>query len=129
MKYLRFVINGHDEDSNKRQGIFQTLVDIREKGQLHGYEETIVSKHHEWFNENLERPTKLRRSSKPHALNKAISWYKDTAQEHISRMYELSHILEAHDVPVEVIHTERPGYIVYEDEHQVTAEAFPETGA
>jgi len=34
------------------------------------------------------------------------------------------YILEQHNVYVRVLKTDRPGYIVYEDEHQVVAEPF-----
>jgi len=42
-------------------------------------------------------------------------------------MYELVAILEAHGVGVEVIRTSRPGYVVYEDMHQVMAEPYADT--
>ncbi len=42
-------------------------------------------------------------------------------------MRVMAHILEAHGVHTEMIKTPRPGYIVYEDEFQVTAEPFGET--
>jgi hypothetical protein len=84
---------------------------------------------HAWFNGNLKKPSSLARSSKPGALKRAISWYKDTATEHITKMRELVVILEMHGVYVEVIQTERRGYIVYEDPFQVAAEPFNKTGA
>ena len=127
--FVRFVIHSKDEDSGKRQGIFQALVDVREEGLLYEYEVERVKEIHKWFNQNLNKPSSFTKSSKPHALNKAISWYKDTANEHISYMRELASILEGHGVAVDILKTERPGYIVYEDEHQVTAEPFGETGA
>lgn len=127
--YIRFVVHLKDEDSGRRQGIFQALVDAREAGLLYGYEVTRVTEIHKWFNENLEKPATLTRSPKPHALNKAISWYKDSAKEHILYMRELASILEGHGIAVELLQTDRPGYIVYEDEYQVTAEPFAETGA
>jgi len=34
-------------------------------------------------------------------------------------------ILENHDVKVEMLKTQRPGYLVYQDEFQVVAEPFP----
>jgi len=96
---------------------------------LYEYEIERVKEIHKWFNENLEKPSSFNRSSKPHALNKAISWYKDTAKEHIALMRELALILEGHGFDVLVLQTEKPGYIVYEDEHQITAEPYSETGA
>ena len=44
-------------------------------------------------------------------------------------MYELAHLLESNGLRVEVQRTRRPGYVVYEDAHQVTAEPYKETGA
>ena len=44
-------------------------------------------------------------------------------------MRELVAILEAHDIAVEMLQTERPGYVVYEDTYQIVAEAFSDTGA
>lgn len=127
--YIRFVVHLKDEDSGKRQGIFQTLVEVREARLLYDYEVERVKEIHKWFNNNLDKPSAFNRSSKPHALNKAISWYKDSAKEHIAHMRELGTILEGHGIEVLMLQTERPGYIVYEDKHQITAEPFPETGA
>lgn len=127
--YIRFVVTNLDEDSGRRQGVFQALVDAREDGKLYEYEIERLKEIHAWFNENLEKPAAFSRSSRPHAMNKAISWFKDSAAEHIARMRELVSILEAHGVAVDIIRTERPGYVVYEDEYQVTAEPFYETRA
>jgi len=127
--YIRFVVHIKDEDSGKRQEIFQTLVAVRDEGLLYEYEVERVKEIHKWFNENLVKPSSFNRSSKPHALNKAISWFKDSAKEQIAYMRELATILEEHGIEVIVLQTERPGYIVYEDEHQITAEPFAETSA
>ena len=127
--YIRFVVHVKDEDSGKRQGIFQTLVVVREEGLLYNYEVERVKEIHQWFNENLAKPNSFNRSSNPHALNKAISWFKDSAKEQIAYMRELVTILEGHGIEVMVLQTERPGYIVYEDRHQVTTEPFTETSA
>ncbi len=64
-----------------------------------------------------------------HALRKrkAISWFKDTATEHLRRIRDVCAILEHHDVRVRMITTDRPGYILYEDEFQVAAEPFADT--
>jgi hypothetical protein len=36
-------------------------------------------------------------------------------------------ILENHDVWIEMLKTERPGYVVYKDEFQVVAEPFADS--
>ena len=38
-------------------------------------------------------------------------------------------ILEKHGIVVEMLETERPGYVVYEDDVQVVAEPFSDTRA
>ena len=127
--YIRFVVTNKDLGSGKRQGIFQALAEARDDGLLYQYEIDQAKEIHQWFNENLDKPSSFTRSSKPHALKVAISWYKDSAVEHIKHMREIALILESHGIHVDVIQTERPGYIVYEDEFQVTAEPFNETEA
>ncbi|HZS57690.1 MAG TPA: hypothetical protein VFA43_00370 [Gemmatimonadaceae bacterium] len=42
-------------------------------------------------------------------------------------MRQLVTLLEHKDVAVEELRTDKPGYIVYEDEHQVAAVPFSET--
>lgn len=127
--YIRFVIADKDSDSGRRQGVFQALVEASDTGLLYDYEEEQKKSLFQWFNENLKEPISLRRSSKFHTKNKAISWFKDTAIDHIARMRELIAILEAHDIEVQMLQTERPGYITYEDRYQIVAEAFNDTGA
>ena len=50
--------------------------------------------------------------------------FRDTAQEHIARIREMVAILESHGVSVRMLKTDRVGYVVYEDEHQVVASHF-----
>ena len=42
-------------------------------------------------------------------------------------MYEVTYLLRAHGINVEILSTERPGYVVYEDQFQIVAEPFKET--
>jgi hypothetical protein len=108
--FVRFVIQRNDEDSGRRQGLFQAYDDI-----------------YEWFRKNLRTPRSFTRSTKPHAKKVALSWFKDGATEHIRNMRAIAGILDTHGIQVEVLHTERPGYVVYEDTYQVAAEPFSET--
>jgi hypothetical protein len=125
--YLRFVIHRNDEDSGRRLGLFQALSDLEHAGSLLAHEQIVWDDTYEWFRKHLRKPRSFTRSSKPHAKKVAISWFKDSASEHIANMYVLVQVLEAHDLTVDVIRTERPGYIVYEDQHQVVAEPFGTT--
>lgn len=125
--FVRFVIHENHEDSGRRQGIFQAVFDLEHAGVLLQHEQQQYDEIYEWFRFNLKKPKSFSRSSKPHAKNVALSWYKDSAVEHIAKTQGLVEILRAHGVAVDLLRTDRPGYIVYEDSYQVAAEPFRET--
>jgi hypothetical protein len=125
--FMRFVIHKNDEDSGRRQGLFQAMSELRDVGTLDSHEQERYEEIYDWFRKHLKKPRSFTRSSKPHAKNVALSWFRDDATEHISRMREIVGILDAHDIAVDVLHTTRPGYVVYEDKYQVAAEPFSET--
>lgn len=85
----------------------------------------------EWFGEHLKKPTRFTASKPPfyRKKNKAISWFKDSAHEHLARIRELIAILEHHGISVRMLKSNRVGYIVYEDEFQIVAEPFADTRA
>ena len=72
-------------------------------------------------------PSRFSLSARPHAKAQALSWFRDSAAEHIRQIREYQQILEIYGVSVEALRTARPGYIVYEDEHQVVAYPFADT--
>jgi len=124
--FVRFVILTPDSASGHRQGLFQAMSDLNRSGALSVNDQLAWDELKEWFNRNLDR---LARASRAHARNAALSWFRSDAAEHISRMRQIAAILEAHDRQVEMIRSDRLGYVVYEDEHQVAAEPFRDTGA
>ncbi|PYT55519.1 MAG: hypothetical protein DMG43_02880 [Acidobacteria bacterium] len=127
--YLRFVIGDIDEDSQVELGVFHAVNNLREEGKLYPYEEEQHDLIRQWFNENLEKPTRFTASKPPfyRKKNKAISWFKDSANEHLAQVRSLVAILQNHGVPVGMLTTERIGYVVYEDEYQIVAEPFSDT--
>jgi hypothetical protein len=56
--------------------------------------------------------------------NKRISWFKDSAEEHRSRVRDLVAILRNHRLIVHRLKTDRVGYVVYEYKYQIMAESF-----
>jgi len=122
--YIRFVIRQNDEVSQQTQGIFQAVEDLRFEGRLSPEERRTADRVFRWFNKNLPIPKRFSRSRKRSAQAKAISWFKPTVHKFIGRMQDLASILYAHDVPIKILKTKRPGYIVYEDEYQVLAMRF-----
>jgi hypothetical protein len=124
--YLRFVVPDIDEDSDMELGVFHAVRNLREEGKLYRYEEERHDLIRQWFNENLEKPTRFTASKPPfyRKPNKAISWFKDSANEHLNYVRELVAILQNHGVIVQLLKTDSVGYVVYEDEYQIVAEPF-----
>ena len=124
--YLRFVVADIDDDSERSLGVFHAARYLRDAGQLHAYEEDLHDMGRWWFNENLERPTRFTAAKAPfyRKKNRALSWFKDTAVEHLSHVRELVAILGNHGVQVRTLKAKRVGYVVYEDEYQIVAEPF-----
>jgi len=121
-KYVRFVVLEIHPYSGQQVGVFHAVRYLRDDGILSPEEHARARELMEWFNDNMELPSRFSRSNKHGAQTKAISWFKPTAGEHISRMWELCQILEGHG------RASRPGYVVYEDDVQVTAETFSGSG-
>ena len=126
--YLRFVVAEIHEDSQRELGVFQAVANLREEGKLLHHEEEQHNLIRSWFNENLEKPTRFTNSKPPYYRkpNKAISWFKDTAKDHLSQIRGLIAILQSHGIQVEILKADRVGYVVYEDEFQIVAEPFRE---
>lgn len=125
--FIRFVIGSLDEDSGRRQGLFQAGETIALSGQMAADDLKYLEVLNAWFKTHLPVPTRFAVSSKPHAKAQALSWFRDTAVEHIERMREYQRVLEEYGLQVSMLRTKRPGYIVFEDQHQVVAYPFADT--
>jgi hypothetical protein len=128
--FIRFVVDEKDEESLVPLGVFHALGRLQDIGVLDEAESVLAKQHYQWFKDNLKTPTKFTRSKSKapyRKKRKAISWFKDTAAEHLRRLHDINVILEQHDVRVRMITTNRPGYILYEDDFQVAAEPFADT--
>ena len=122
--YIRLTTTNISTTSHAELGLFQVIISLRAAGRLSDNEQRIVNETLIWFDLNLPEPQRLARSRRPHAENKAIGWFKDTATDMLQRMEEFANILREHDFQVNRYTTDRPGYIVYEDEYQIAAEPF-----
>lgn len=120
--FVRFVVSDRHEQSGELRGLFSALYRLQREGQLSTSETQWFEEIEAWFNKHLRAPDRL--SSKPSAPKTAITWLKASANEHVRRMRELVTLLAHKDVLVEELKTDRPGYILYEDEYQVAAVPF-----
>jgi hypothetical protein len=119
-EYIRFVVGHKDEDSHVERGVFQAAALALEWGQITGGDADELYDVKAWFNENLEKPASFGRGK--HSLG--ICWFKLNAEEHISRIWKMVRILERNGIYVKKVKTNKPGYMVYEDEWQIVAEPF-----
>jgi hypothetical protein len=127
--YIRFITGEIHDDTSFELGVFQAAYRLRRKGHLPKYEETRLTELLDWFSTNLKKPVRFTTSKPPYyrKQNRAISWFKDSATEHISKLREVASIISRHDVHTEMIQTDRPGYVVYEDDYQIIAEPFSDS--
>lgn len=123
--YLRFVVEQIDERTGKYAGIFTLAYYLRDEKRLTISEEHLVSELISWYKKNLPIPcTFSRKKNDSHKNTHGLSWFKHDSKEAINKMWELKAVLENHGFNIEVLKTERPGYVVYEDEYQIVAEPF-----
>lgn len=128
--YLRFVMQKPISNSGVREGIFASAYDLKRAGRLSSADDHHLTQLLEWFEQNLAIPTRLNRTrSKGYyrRATKGIAWFKSSATTHLGRIHELAELLDRYDVRSEIVKSERPGYIVYEDDAQIIAEPFRDT--
>jgi hypothetical protein len=119
-QYIRFVVGRKDEDSHVELGIFQAAAQALEWQQITGSDAENLNEIRAWFNDSLEKPSSFGRDK----LSLGISWFKTGSKEHVARIWEMVRILERNGIYVKKIRTDKPGYVVYEDEWQLVAEPF-----
>ncbi len=117
--YIRFVVGTNREEPKHQAGVVASARILKEGGQLPDYEVEHVEEIFSWLNTHLPCPPFSGKKWSPDA----ISWFKSSAQDMISKFRELIAILEEHDHPVEMLRTDHPGMILYEDDFQVVAQS------
>jgi len=124
---LRFVLQRSHPDTGVEEGVFGAAYELRDGTVISASDRLSLEGLLAWFRANLAVPQRFNSSkSKGYYRRKAagISWLKPTAGEHIAQMRALVAILEGNGYRVSQITTDRPGYVVFEDDHQVVAEPF-----
>ena len=122
--FVRFVVSYQDSQSQQPKGIFQACRDLRDADHLDAATEAWADQIFAWFGAHLPRPDRLAWSSRANAPERGISWFRSSATDHVLRARELASLLELCGLQVELLRTDRPGYILYEDEWQVVAMPF-----
>jgi hypothetical protein len=124
---LRFVTDSRHPPYGHRSGLFQVAYAIWREHRLPELKRAELRALLDWFNDHLEAPERFAASRRPHAKGTAISWVRASAHEHVSRIRRVAALVEGAGMAVHELRTKRPGYIVYEDTHQVVALPFADT--
>jgi len=125
MRLLRFVISDRDWRTGQPKGLMSLAYDLLRSGELPSTDEYELLQHVEWIEANLPVPERFaRKRNVSHKNTHGISWIKADATEAVRRFRAIAEIMNRHDLAVEVMQTDRPGYIVYEDDWQLVAEPF-----
>jgi len=103
--------------TGKPAGIFCAVHRLQRAGKLTDEEKAV---YHEidqvWFQENLPNPP-FYDDDKP---GKPITWFKTATTAHmLKKLLPLMAMLDKYGVPYDVVYTNAPGSVVYEDEWQV----------
>jgi hypothetical protein len=122
--FVRFVVAERDIQSQQQNGIFQACSDLRDAELLDASTEAWAHQILVWFGAHLPQPDRLAWSSRPNAPERGISWFRTSATEHVLRARELASLLELCGVQTKLLRTDRPCYVLYEDEWQVVALPF-----
>lgn len=124
VRYVRFTNLSHITPDEGIPGVFRAAHLLQGQGALAEHEQVWLAESDAWFAEHLRAPTQLSLRGGYRQPKTALCWFKDTANEHLHRIRALVALLQEHGVAVEEQISAKPGYIVYEDEHQVAAVPF-----
>ncbi len=124
---IRFVTRDRHEPYGHRTGVFPIAYQLRREKALAEVDHEELCALLTWFGEHLAVPQRFTVSRHTRAAETALSWLKASAKEPMSRLRRVTELVASTGVPVVELRTMRPGYVVYEDEHQVVALPFADT--
>jgi hypothetical protein len=126
-RLVRFVLLRSHPDTGVEDGIFSIAYQLRDKTLAPVHDRELLEGLLSWFSVNLQIPERFNRTkSKGYYRKKTagVSWLKPTAFEHIAKMRALVAVIEKNGHHVSQVTTDRPGYVVFEDDYQIVAEPF-----
>jgi hypothetical protein len=122
--FLRFIVDEVDRSSLAPAGVFVVAYRLSDARALPHSDHQDLACLLRWFEQNLEVPHRFARSRRAMGSRRGVCWFRPSAHEHIRNARKLARVVDRHGVWVQVIKTRHPGYVVFEDEHQVVAEPF-----
>jgi hypothetical protein len=128
--FLRFIGTSIDERTGQPIGLMSVAYDLLHSAEVNIADESQLLSHLHWIEKEVPIPSRFaRRRNAYHKETHGISWVRASATELVKHLYAIADIARRNDVPIEVVRSERPGYLVYEDVWQVVAEPFNDNNA
>jgi hypothetical protein len=125
MSYLRFESPERDSDTGQPIGLLKLAYDLLRSDEIGDEAYAELHAHVVWLEEHVPAPLRFSRKRNAYHRNAhGVTWAKASHVELVSRLHEIARLIAQHDIPVQLVRTARPGYIVHEDEWQVVAEPF-----
>ncbi len=129
--FIRFVRQNRLGGSSAREGFLCAAYELRNDPLLNENSKAQLEELLEWFQVNLKIPKRFSKS-KSKCYNRreftaGLSWFRDDASKMLEKAFEMAALLCEHGYLIDVLRTDRVGYIVYDDNEQVVAEPFSDT--
>ncbi len=90
--FTRFITSYLDIDGEKNTGVFQALGCLRRSVDTAHVDVEKLFTLRDWFDQYLEAPDQFTKRKTNKDTGIALGWYRDTAFDHIAKMYELAKI-------------------------------------
>jgi hypothetical protein len=123
--YVRYVTNLRDEESPHRLGVIWSARQLQDR--IAGDDFARIENLFAWFKANLKVPNRFTGLKRRQKKKKAICCFKDSSYRCIFKVKLIVAILEDNGITTARFVTRKPGYIVYEDSHQVAAIPYRDT--
>jgi hypothetical protein len=117
--FVRFIVGADFDRADRSSGLFRSAFrpDV-ENEEIPTWLRDELRDSFDWFSEHLPVPP-FRGRQFPRT---AICWFRSDAGPSLARMWELVALLSMINVPIRFIRTDRPGRLLYFDDHQIVAD-------
>lgn len=125
MELLRFVIPDRDLRTGQPMGLMTLAYRLLRSNDIAQGDESELQRLVHWMEIHIPIPSRFaRKRNVSHKETHGISWIKADAVEAVGHLHAIAGIVERYGYRIDVLRTDRPGYIVHEDDWQVVAEPF-----
>ena len=119
--YIRFVTSQWDAHTRSRLGFFAVAYGASRSPRVPEWQRIELRRELDWFGDHLAVPDLLVVPTGHRQLRSGVCWFRDRAAEHVSRARYVVWILTEIGAPIDELRSERPGTMIWGDDHQIVA--------